>query len=306
MLDRLAMCRPRLFAIASAVGLLSLGFLSTSAQADRVRGIDVSQWQGSMDWEQAYDSDVRFTFVRSSRGGQSAATGGYDDTRFLENMSKLSDLAASGKRIYAGAYHFARPDLVATTNGQPTVAAIRSSARAEAAHFVDVAGDYMVGGFLRPVLDLEQRGGEDNTPTSTPLTPANLRIWANAFLNRVELLAGVEPLIYMNTNYASNFVDDGLANRDLWVANWNQTRYGNPVTGNGNPPTGVFDDWSFWQYSADGNGMGATFGASSNDIDLNVANGGMAFVETFVIPIPEPTSLALASMAGLVLLRRQR
>ena len=290
----------------SAVVFSAVGVFATVVQADRVRGIDVSQWQGSMDWEQAYDNDVRFTFVRSSRGGLTSAAGGYNDTRFLENMSKLATLEQSGKRIYAGAYHFARPDLVTVTTGQPSRSAIRQSAKAEAAHFVDVAGDFMIGGYLRPVLDLEQRGGEDNTAGRTPLNDANLTFWANTFMDAVESLAGVEPLVYMNTNYATNFVDSGLSDRDLWVANWNESRYGNPVTGNGNPPTGVFADWSFWQYSADGNGMGSAFGASSNDIDLNVANGGLDFVQAFVIPIPEPTSLALTAMGGLVLLRRRR
>ncbi|MEM8875265.1 MAG: glycoside hydrolase family 25 protein [Planctomycetota bacterium] len=275
--------------------ILATLLTAATAFAQRTRGIDVSQFQGTMNWETAYDNDIRFAFVRSTRGGLSSATGQVFDTRFDENIAALGTLADAGKPIYHSAYHFARPDTI--PNGASN-ADIANAAIAEATHFVNVAGYTMVPGNLRPVLDLE--AGGDN------LTRAELSFWANTFMDEVERQTGAEPLIYMNTNYAVNFIDGSLADRDLWIANWNQTSYGNPVTGNGGPPTGAIPDWAFWQYSADGNGMGATFGASSTDLDLNVANGDLAFVESFLIqPIPEPAGLGALMFGGLFLRRRR-
>ena len=57
---------------------------------------------------------------------------------------------------------------------------------------------------------------------------------------------------------------------DLWIANWNMSSYGQPVTGTGNPPIGVWSaggasNWDFWQYSgSENNGKGPLYGASGN------------------------------------------
>ena len=295
----------RPFAAACLTAAATVAALAVSpASAQRTKGIDVSQFQGSMDWNTAYDAGVRFAFVRATRGGLTDLTAGVDDTRYDQNVARLAALGASGRTIHNSAYHFGRPDTIPLPGGtgQPSRATLRRYAADEATHFVSVAGAQMVPGALRPVLDLEAGGGD--------LTRANLSFWANAFMDEVESLTGAEPLVYMNSNYAINFVDDSLAGRDLWIANYTTTRYGNPVTGTGGPPTGAFDDWNFWQYSADGNGRGAEFGASSRDIDLDVAHGDLSFVEQFLIPapqsaVPEPASLALVAGAGLALLRRR-
>ena len=107
---------------------------------------------------------------------------------------------------------------------------------------------------MRPVLDLEN-GGTDPDTGEPLLNRSQLSSWANTFMNEVEARVGVEPLVYMNTNYATNYVNSSLADRDLWIANYNSNdRYGDPLT-TGSPPTGNAGDWSFWQYSSKGSGL---------------------------------------------------
>src|SRR6185437_5056911 len=87
---------------------------------------------------------------------------------------------------------------------------------------------------------------------------------------------GITPLVYCNTNYASNYLNSTIVAvaPDIWIANWTTTTYGNPITGTGNPPQGAWgsgSNWDFWQYSS--TGSGSANGASSSAIDLDVFNG---------------------------------
>jgi hypothetical protein len=57
-----------------------------------------------------------------------------------------------------------------------------------------------------------------------------------------------------------------------------------------------YTNWNFWQYSADGNGQGAKYGAQSSAIDLDRFNGDEADLQKFmgvdvvVPPVTPPSS----------------
>ena len=304
---------------------VSLLAAPSGVTAQRVQGIDVSQWQGNMNWDTAYNQGARFAFVRASRGGTSTGpnpSGFFNDTEYTDNVSLLrtqATRASNPRTIYNGFYHYGRPDLIAvdntntSVNQQPALSTIIASAKDEAAHFWSVIDQDMsrsgidASRRLRPVLDLEERGGEDGadadtTPDTDALTAANLSRWADEFLNEFSALSGgIRPMLYMNTNYATNFVNSTIADETLWVANWMD----DPTL---NPGDGVFPNWAFWQYSSAGNALGDEYGAGvseSADIDLNVANGDINFVRSFLIPEPGGTMIALI-LGGLGFVRRRR
>ncbi len=234
-----------------------------AALAQRPLGIDVSHWQGTItlaNWQQVKNSGRVFAFTKASEST------GYVDPTFTSNMTNGRTAG-----LYMGCYHFARPE-VNTAN--PT---------AEANHFVNVAGAYLVGGYLRPVLDLETGSGLGKTTLSN---------WVNAWLDRVEQLTGIEPMIYTNTNYATNYLNSTVSSRTVWIANWG----GDPQTGN--PGTGVFPTWAFWQYSATGSVPGI-----SGNCDLDVFHGTLAQLQSYVIPssvvVCSPTALARSTTLGL-------
>ncbi|MGB7157591.1 MAG: glycoside hydrolase family 25 protein [Tepidisphaeraceae bacterium] len=300
--------------------------LTTVAQAQRAHGIDVSHFQGNMNWDTAYNQGVRFAFVRASRGGTQSGpnpAGFLNDTEFADNVSLLrtqATRAVNPRSVYNGFYHYGRPDLIAVANTdtglnqQPALQTIINSAKDEAAHFWNVVDqDMSLAGLdasrrLRPVLDLEERGGEDGpdagtTPDTDALTPTNLSRWADEFLNEFQRLSsGIRPILYMNTNYATSFITSSLADEKLWVANWTD----DPT---GNPGDGVFPTWSFWQYSSAENHLGDEYGASVSeaaDIDLNVANGDINFVRSFLIPEPGGAALMLCVGLGYLSTMRSR
>jgi GH25 family lysozyme M1 (1,4-beta-N-acetylmuramidase) len=221
---------------------------------DRVNGIDVSHWQGTIDWSQVYNSGYRFAFAKASEGD------GLEDTYFTANMNNGYNAG-----MLMGAYHFARPDL-------------ENDAADEARYFVSVAGTYLKVGYLRPALDLEK---------GASLGKEALSNWVHEWMNTVKSETGIEPIIYVNSNYANNYLDSSVTQYDLWIAHW-RCDTGTP------PNTGMWNDWDFWQYySPDYCGVNSVPGISGG-VDLDIFNGDMDRLYTFVIESEEP-ALSLSS-----------
>src|SRR3989337_4160563 len=60
-----------------------------------IQGIDVSYWQGDIDWDAAREAGVSFTFIKATEGGD------HLDPKFLDNW-----YAAKRAGVARGAYHF--------------------------------------------------------------------------------------------------------------------------------------------------------------------------------------------------------
>jgi len=154
-----------------------------------------------------------------------------------------------------GAYHFARPDL-------------GNDAVDEALYFVSVTRDYLKGSYLRPALDLE---------VGSSLGKEALSNWVHEWMETVRNETGIEPIIYVNSNYANNYLDTSVAKYDLWIAHWTY----DPTA---SPNTGIWSNWDFWQYSNNGSAPGI-----SGDVDLDLFNGDINMLyNTFVISENKP------------------
>jgi GH25 family lysozyme M1 (1,4-beta-N-acetylmuramidase) len=223
----------------------------------RATGLDVSQFQGSINWATTKSRGISFAFVRVSHGT------GYDSS-YATNIS-----GARAQGILVGEYHF----------GTPVFSP--SNAVSQADFFLAKAKQYIVGGYLPPVLDVEQGG------VATTQGRANLSTWVNDFCNRVLSITGVKPLIYCNTNYAQNYLNSTVTQWPLWIANWNgqdpQT-YPSTSIGTGVWPSG---SWKFWQYAADGDGLGSFYCMRSTVIDIDVYNGDTTALQSMVIGGPK-------------------
>jgi len=150
----------------------------------QIHGLDVSSYQGDINWNEVYNSGYRFAFARASWGDESPPT--YVDAKFQQNMENGY---TSG--MLMGAYHFAYPDY-------------GTDAASEARHFLNVAGTYLTNGYLRPVLDLER--GESLGWTA-------LSNWIHEWMDTVNHETGVEPILYTYTDYARN-LDTSLSQYD--------------------------------------------------------------------------------------------
>jgi len=234
-------------------------------------GADVSHFQNESGvaqsaWNQMFAEGKRFVFIKATEG----LTGPHDATM----TTNVARAAAAGLQV--GVYHFAHPENRPTTNG----------AILEASNMVVYAGSAIGPGRLRPVLDLE---GSAATLNTTALTD-----WAIAFCNEIVARRGpgATPIIYCNQTFANNELDSRLANYDLWLRTVGSGA--NPAVDN--PPgigfadaTGVFNDWSFWQYSSTGSSGGIS------PLDLNVCHSEFKPLESFLITNVAPTTIQLTT-----------
>ncbi|QDY83284.1 AMIN domain-containing protein [Paenibacillus polymyxa] len=163
----------------------------TISSNGHAQGIDVSHYNGNIDWQQVAVAGKTFAFIKATEGTK------YQDNQFLANVQ-----GARNANILVGAYHF----LNATTV---------DGARQEAANFaraLDSAGGRLD---LPPVMDYE------NNPKG--LTPAQISEVAHAFLDEMEKLTGREPIVYTGNVFASKF-DPTFSMYKLWVARYSTTQ----------------------------------------------------------------------------------
>src|SRR5688500_12891266 len=81
-----------------AVAILSLTLGAGQALAQRALGIDVSRWQGTINWTSVKGSGISFAWAQATRGLTSP------NDNFKANMSN-----GKSAGVYMGAYHFAFP-----------------------------------------------------------------------------------------------------------------------------------------------------------------------------------------------------
>ena len=139
------------------------------------RGIDVSNWSGSIDWRDVADSGVKAVIIQASEGTF------YRDPYLHEFYDGARE---HGLKI--GFYHFFNP------GSSPTP-------KEQARYFVDTISGLHAD--IKLILDLEQTGGLDNY---------RLTIQALEFLREVERLSGLDAAVYTYTNFAQNNLYEGL------------------------------------------------------------------------------------------------
>ena len=177
-----------------------------------IRGVDVSYYQGDIDWPTVRATGVTFAYIKATEGGD------YLDRKFRENWA-----AAKAAGLRRGAYHFynlCRP------------------VRDQIAWFIrNVPKDPDA---LPAALDMEW------VPTSTNcrIKPSRAKIIADMrlFLEALERHYGKRPVIYATGSFHHDMLEGAFTEYPFWLRAIDGPpgeRYG-------------FRPWHFWQYSARG------------------------------------------------------
>jgi lysozyme len=178
-----------------------------------IRGIDVSKYQGPIDWNAVAGSGVKFVWIKATEGGDRA------DEYFTANWE-----GAKAAGIPHGAYHFVywcRPPAEEMTW-------FEQNAPVE-------------DGALPPVLDVEA------TPTSKTckrhLEQDSAIADMKVMLDEMERHYGRRPIIYTSVDFYEAILSDGaFSDYPIWVRS---VKHHPAVKYPGRA-------WRFWQYQSDG------------------------------------------------------
>ncbi len=217
-----------------------------SASPQDLRGIDVSRWQGEIDWQAVRGDNIDFAYLKATEGTT------WVDPKFFEN-------ARGGRHagMPVGAYHFARPDLNQTLKNAVT----------EAQHFIKIQlqgfGNF---GDIYPVLDLEKPFPKNKKTVSV----SYLLSWVDIFKSYFEGETGRTLMLYTGIFFIREYdhfkkplSGYPLAEMPLWIALFPKSA--SPYT-TSPPDAGNWNRWTVWQYTDNGRVKGI-----DGKVDLNRA-----------------------------------
>jgi len=177
-----------------------------------VHGLDVSRFQGDIDWTRAADAGVSFAFIKATEGGDRV------DPMFRQNWR-----SAHRAGIPRGAYHFFYYCRPASEQAEWFIRNVPAEA-----------------GALPPVLDMEWNGTSPTCRLRPP--PETVRKEATVFLSALTRHYGQRPIIYTTVDFWERNEMWRLKGHEFWlrsVAAHPSDNYDG-------------HHWTFWQYTGTG------------------------------------------------------
>lgn len=157
-----------------------------------IHGIDVSYYQGKINWQKVKDMEddgvkVKFAFIKATEGLLQV------DPYFQRNWREAPKVG-----IICGAYHFFRP---------------KRDGKTQAKFFLQVVN--IEKGDLPPVVDIESLDG---------VSPVKMRAELADFLNYVEVKTKVRPIIYSGLKFYEDYLEEHFEEYPLWIAHYYQPK----------------------------------------------------------------------------------
>lgn len=150
-----------------------------------VRGVDVSAYQGDIDWEVLSSQNIDFAFIKATEGSS------FVDKKFAYNFSE-----AQKQSIAVGAYHFFSFD---------------SQGETQAENFIKNVVPF--DGMLPPVIDFEFYGDKSDNPPSKESVTKEL----NDLISALESYYGLSPIIYATSATYKMYLETDFSKYDIWI-----------------------------------------------------------------------------------------
>ena len=168
---------------------LLLGLYSCDTETLRIEkfdahGIDVSHYQGQIDWQKIKEQDIHFAFVKVTEGGD------FEDSLFCQNWEEIKKVG-----LKRGAYHFFRPKVDVNT---------------QIANFIDNVK--LQSGDFPPVLDVEVFDGVSKIQLINAM---------HKWLSAIEINYNIKPIIYSNLKFYNKNLAGHFNDYPLWIARYN-------------------------------------------------------------------------------------
>ncbi len=190
---------------------LTLCTLQSTIARETFRGIDVSAYQGAINFKELASSGCNYLYIRAGEGGNTV------DSRFEENYQ-----GAKSESLHYGFYYY-------------VTAKNTSEAESQAEHFASLIAE--IPYTLRPAMDFEE---------FSDITIAESNEIALTFLKTLEELTSVTPVLYSDADNVKTRWSSELSPYPLWVADYaHLAEPENYVL----PENDVWTEWSGYQYT---------------------------------------------------------
>ncbi|WP_294819395.1 glycoside hydrolase family 25 protein [uncultured Flavobacterium sp.] len=155
---------------------------------DKVYGIDVSHYQGEIEWDSLMagkaEFPLQFVFIRATAGKDGL------DSEFKKNWA-----GAKKAGLMRGAYHYYRPDENSIEQAETFIKRVK-----------------LDKGDLPPVLDIEK------IPAGQSMD--SLKSGLKKWLSKVEAHYGIKPILYSGESFYTDFLVKEFEGYSLWIANY--------------------------------------------------------------------------------------
>ena len=215
-----------------------------------VKGIDVSDNNGTLDWDAIKASGIEFAMIRTGYGSNYESQ---DDRQAIRNMQECERLG-----FPYGTYNYG-------------YALNTDEAKSEAEHALRMVKDFNPK--LGVYTDMEDADGYKVRHGLVPEENGSiLTDFCIIFMDTVKA-AGYETGTYANKNYFDSILQiERLANYPKWLAIWGPSEC----------PSG---DWSIWQFSSDGEVPGSNARTDMNYYMKDLPQKNVQAVDTNDYPV---------------------
>ena len=162
-------------------------FNESAAKKYPVIGVDVSSYQGEIDWEILSSQNISFAFIKATEGSS------FVDEHFAYNYEE-----ARKTNLAVGAYHFFSYD---------------SPGAAQAENFINTVIPHT--GMLPPVIDVEFYGDKEKNPPAREDVTVQLK----TMLNSLEEHYKQKPILYATEKSYALYLENDYGEYDIWIRN---------------------------------------------------------------------------------------
>lgn len=150
-----------------------------------VRGVDVSAYQGTIDWRTLAEQDVDFAYVKATEGS------GFVDARFRDNLRGARDAG-----LLVGAYHFFSFESPGRSQAEQIIATVPAD-----------------DDLLPVAIDVEHYG----TYVGHPPDPETVRAELTTVVAMLREHYGLEPVIYATQAAYGRYVAGHFPGTPIWI-----------------------------------------------------------------------------------------
>ncbi|MCG8570893.1 MAG: glycoside hydrolase family 25 protein [Spirochaetes bacterium] len=149
-----------------------------------VRGIDISHYQGDINWEKVQKENLDFVFMKATEG---------DD--FVDHQFEKNWQGAKSSGLVRGAYHYY---------------SLRFSGKIQAENFIKTVPDDP--DMLPPVIDLEYGGNSQQRPGKE-----DLQRELNTYIEMITQVYKKQPILYVTYTFYQDYLAPEFNYYHIWI-----------------------------------------------------------------------------------------